>query len=187
MPSVVDICNKALDKLGEYGPITSLDDGNKPANLCKRNWPLVRDMVLRDHPWNFAVRRAVLASADPAPEWGFTYRFPFRENHLRLLEVRDLRNDEYEVEDRAILSNATALYVRYIERVDDPNSYDAICFDAMAARLAFELCEALTQSNTKKDALWQEYKDTLIRACSVDAQENPPRDYTEDDWIAVRY
>lgn len=187
MPSVVDICNAALDKLGEYGPITSLDDGNKAANLCKRNWDLVRDKVLRDHPWNFAVKRAILASADPAPEWGFTYRFPFKAGHLRLLEVRDLDHTEYEVEDGAILANATALYVRYVARVEDPNVYDSLCFDAMATRLAFELCESFTQSNTKKDALWQEYKDTLIRACNVDAQENPVRDQVEDDWISVRY
>ena len=68
MSSIIGICNNALDKLG-HGPIISLDDGNKSANLCARNWPLVRDRVLRDHPWNFAVKRATLASASPAPDW----------------------------------------------------------------------------------------------------------------------
>ena len=60
MASVIDICNKALDKLGQ-NPIISLTDGNKAANLCTRNWPLVRDQVLREHPWNFAMKRAILA------------------------------------------------------------------------------------------------------------------------------
>ena len=53
MPSVIDLCNSALDKVGQ-GAITSLSDGTKSAKLCNRNWPLVRDRVLRSHPWNFS-------------------------------------------------------------------------------------------------------------------------------------
>lgn len=186
MPSIVDICNKALDKLG-HSPIASLDDGNKAANLCVRNWPLVRDEVLRDHPWNFAVRRATLASETTAPDWGFSSSFPFPEDCLRVLEVRDLSTDEYQIEGRAILANATVLYVRYIHRITDPNVYDSQFVNAVSTKLAVELCESLTQSSTKKDVLFQEYKDALIGATRSDAQENPPRQYEEDEWIAVRY
>lgn len=186
MPSVVDICNSALDKLG-HGPITSLDDGTKSANLCKRNWPGVRDEVLRDHPWNFAVRRAVLAPSTTAPAWGFTYQFPFAADHLRLLEVRDLSTGEYQVEGRNILANDSALYVRYIAKIEDPNQYDVLFVDAAATRLAAELCEALTQSPTKKQEMMAEYMESLTSAKRVDGQENPPQVYEEDEWIAVRY
>jgi hypothetical protein len=186
MSSVVDVCNKALDKLG-HGAITSLSDGTKAANLCDRAWPLVRDQVLRDHPWNFAVKRAVLAASNTAPEWGFSAKFPLPSDNLRLVEVRDLSTSEYSVEDGCIQADADTLYIRYVYRVTDPNRYDSLFIDAAACRLAFELCEALTQSNTKKDALSQEYEDSLTRARRVDGQENPPQQYEEDDWIAVRY
>lgn len=186
MPSVVDICNKGLDKVG-HGPITSLDDGTKAANLCKRNWSTIRDQVLRDHPWNFAVKRAILAPSVTAPAWGFTASFPLPATCLRLLEVRDMSTGEYEVEGKAILSNETALYIRYIDQITDPNTFDALFIDAAACRLAFELCESLTQSNTKKNALWEEYQDSLTRAMRVDGQENPPAPFEEDEWIAVRY
>ncbi len=102
MASIITICNNALDKLG-HGPIVSLEDGNKSANLCLRNWPLVRDRVLRDHPWNFAVKRATLAASIDVPAWGFTTTFPFAADHLRLLEVRDLSTDEYQVEGKNVL------------------------------------------------------------------------------------
>ena len=69
MPSVVDLCNSALDKAG-HGAITSLEDNTKAARLCLRNWPLVRDRVLRMHPWNFAVKRTNLAAHETAPDWG---------------------------------------------------------------------------------------------------------------------
>lgn len=186
MPSVVDISNKALDKLGQ-GPITSLEDGTKSANLCNRNWTIIRDQVLRDHPWNFAVKRSILAADTTAPAWGFTYQFPLPSDCLRLLEVRDLSTGEYQVEANQILADESALYVRYIRQVTDPNEYDALFVDTVATRLAFELCEALTQSNTKKEMLWQEYEDSLNRARRVDGQENPPQQYEEDDWVSVRY
>lgn len=186
MSSVVDVCNKALDKLG-HGAITSLSDGTKAANLCDRGWPLVRDQVLRDHPWNFAVKRAVLAASSTAPEWGFSAAFPLPADCLRLIEVRDLSTDEYSVEDGSIHADADVLYIRYVYRVTDPNRYDALFIDTAATRLAAEICEALTQSNTKKDALFQEYEDSLTRARRVDGQENPPQRYEEDEWISVRY
>lgn len=186
MSSVVDVCNSALDKLG-HSPIISLDDGNRAAGLCKRNWPLVRDRLLRDHPWNFAVVRAVLAPADPPPEWGFESRFPFKSDHLRLLEVLDHSTGEYQVEGRSILANGSLLRIRYLARIDDPNQYETLFIDTLAARLAYELCEAVTQSNTKKEALWAEYEDALTRAKRADGQENPPQVFSEDEWIAVRY
>lgn len=186
MASVVDVCNKALDKLGS-NPITSLADGTKAAGLCLRNWPLVRDQVLRDHPWNFAVKRANLAPADPAPSWGFESRFPFPSNLLRLMEVRDLTTNEYQVEGKSILADGDVVYIRYVARVEDPNEFDALFVDAVATRLAFELCEVITQSNTKKDALGKEYIENLARAKSADGQENPPQQFEEDEWIAVRY
>lgn len=186
MASIVDVCNKALDKLGQ-GPITSLDDGTKSANLCKRNWELVRNQVLRDHPWNFAVKRAVLAADTTTPSWGFSYSFPLPADNLRLLEVRDLSTAEYQVESNTILADDDVLYIRYIRVVTDPNQFDASFVDTVATRLAFELCEALTQSNTKKDMLFQEYEDSLTRAKRADGQENPPAQFEEDEWISVRY
>ena len=186
MPSVVDICNNALDKLG-HGPITSLSDATKAANLCDRNWSLARNKTLRDHPWNFAVKRAATAPLSTAPAWGFSYEHPLPGECLRLLEVYDLSTDEYQLEGRSILSDDAILYIRYIAEITDPNQYDPTFQDVVAIRLALELCEALTQSNTKKELLWQEYQESLITARKVDAQENPPIALDEDDWIRIRY
>lgn len=186
MPSIVDCCNKALDKVGQ-NPIISLGDATKSANLCARNWPLIRDQVLRDHPWNFAVKRATLAPSTETPVWGFTARFPLPSDNLRLIEVRDMSTDEYQVENGAIHANSTVLYIRYISRITDPNVYDSLFVDAVSTRLAAEICETLTQSTPKKKVLFEEYDDSLTRAKRADGQENPPAQYEEDDWINVRF
>lgn len=186
MASVVDVCNRALDKLGA-SPITSLDDGNTAANLCTRTWPVVRDRLLRSYPWNFAIKRETTAPETDAPSWGFLYKHALPTDCLRLLEILDLRTDEYQVENNNILANSNVLYIRYVRRVTDPNEYDGMFLDAASSLLAFEMCEKITQSNQKKDALWQEYQDNLMMARSVDAQENPVQQFEEDSWIEARY
>jgi hypothetical protein len=186
MASVVDVINKALDLLG-HGAITSLGDGTKAANLATRDWPLVRDLVLRDHPWNFAVKRSTTAPLVEAPAWGFSYQHEFPSDLLRLLEIRDLRADEYQIEGNKILTDESVLYLRYIRQVTDPNEYDALFIDTVSLRLAYEMCESLTQSNTKRELLWRDYENSMTRAKLVDAQENPPTVFAEDSWLESRY
>lgn len=185
MASIVEIVNKALDKIG-YGAITSLDDGTKAANLADRTWPLVRDQVLRDHPWNFAIKRTNTAPLSVSPDWGFTYQHELPSDCLRLIEVRDLNRDEYQLEQGRILTDESVLYIRYLSRVEDTNEYDALFVDAVASALAYEMCESLTQSNRKKTALYALYEESLLRAKRADAFENPPAIFAEDSWLTVR-
>lgn len=186
MSSVVDIANRALDKLG-HGAITSFTDGSKAANLLDRTWSIVRNQVLRDHPWNFAVKRAILAPLSDSPSWGFTYQHQLPSDYLRLIEIRDLRAGEYQLEDGKILADSDSLYIRYIYEVTDPNLYDALFIDSLATKVAFELSEALTQSNAKKNLLGEEYTLSIQRAKSIDAVENPPTVFQEDSWLEVRF
>jgi hypothetical protein len=50
-----DIVNLALVRLGA-NRITSLSDGSVNANEANAIYSLIRDEILRDHPWNFATR-----------------------------------------------------------------------------------------------------------------------------------
>lgn len=148
---------------------------------------MVRDEVLRAHPWNFAIKRTTLAPLTDAPEWGYRYAFALPSDFLRLVELDGLSTGDYVVEGGQILANDSVLYIRYVQRVTDPNRYDASIVDAMAARLAMELCEAFTQSNTKKQLFMQEFDESITNAKRVDGQENPPVQYEEDEWVSVRY
>ena len=69
MPSVVDICNEAMDLLGA-ATITALTENSKEARLCNRRFPTVRDQVLRAHPWNTAITMDApgrITRGDPYP------------------------------------------------------------------------------------------------------------------------
>ena len=186
MPSIVDVANRALDKLG-HGAITSLTDGTKAADLVNRTWPLVRDQVLRSHPWNFAVKRATLAPLTETPDWGFSYQHELPSDLLRILEVLDLSMDEYQIEGNKLLCDESVVYIRYIYQVTDPNVFDSLFTNYLATALAFEMCETLTQSNTKKNLLAEELREVMLEAKRTDAVENPPVSFEEDSWVEARY
>lgn len=185
MPSVVDVVNRSLDKLG-HPPITSLSDGNRAANLATRTWPIIRNKLLRSHPWNFAIKRVSLAPLSEAPAWGFNNAFQLPSDLLRIIELDGLSTGDYQVEDGRILCNDSVIYLRYVSKVEDPNKYDTLFVELAATTLAYEMCEALTQSNTKKQLLGQEIIDIRYQARFTDAVENPPVMIEEDSWVEVR-
>jgi hypothetical protein len=54
------ICNSALSKIGA-AKIDALTDVNKRATLCNQQYSILRDELLRSHPWNFAIKRKYLS------------------------------------------------------------------------------------------------------------------------------
>lgn len=185
MTSRVEICNRALDKLGSAA-ITSLDDNVKSARACARMFDAVRDAELRDHQWNFAVARTSLPELGEAPVFGFSKQYQLPGDCLKVLDV-DPPGD-WKVEGRRVLANVSAsLRIKYIRRVGDTNSFDALFAEALSARMAQELCETLTQSNSKKRAVQDDYTQAIRRARRADAIEGTPDAFEETSWIKARF
>lgn len=199
MASSVDIANRALTKLGA-SRITSFDDGSKSAKTANAVYEIVRDAELRRHFWNFAMTRDSLAALADEPEWGFDLQYQLPSDCVRLVQVgeyfhvvanlsdaSDTVEVPYQVEGRKILTDLEApLSIRYIRREEDTSLYDSLFVEAFACQLAIEMCEALTQSATKKEALKDEYKEVINEAKRTDAIENPPENLPDDSWLLSR-
>jgi len=54
-----DIANLALSLIGG-SPVASIDDPTSQARACKKWFDSVRDEALASHPWNFAMKRAII-------------------------------------------------------------------------------------------------------------------------------
>ena len=127
------------------------------------------------------------------PLFGYDQAVRVPTDCFRVVEVYDSRLP-WVVEDDMLLSDEeSTLRLRYIghtkaRAATDPvdHNYDAMLISALAARLAVEVCEELTQSTSKKEAAAQAYMQILTQARGADAQEQSPQLFQEDDWILAR-
>jgi hypothetical protein len=198
MPSVVDICNEAMDLLGA-ATIASLTENSKEARLCNRRYETVRDAVLRAHPWNAAIRRADLARDSSAPAFGFKYQYtlPTDPYCLRVLSFWNSNVDNeltpydsqvmFKIEGRKILSNEDACKIIYVARVTDTEQYDALLSSTIAHKLASETAYAITGSNSIAQQMFSLYEARIREARSMDAMEGQPDKIIANDFVNVRF
>jgi len=145
----------------------------------------VRDELLRDCPWNFAVRRDTLA-ADPTPpvyEWATAFAVPAD----LLYMVSTESNSAYRLEGNQILSNQdNSLNITYVRRVTDATEFDTGFAEALAAKLAYEAAQNITADTALQDRLFRDFSLTLIRSKKTDGQEDDSRSHAVDDWELAR-
>lgn len=178
----VEIANRAITYLGGE-PISSLDDDTKEGRSCKRLYEQTRDNLLRDHPWNFAIKRKALAANTTSPVWEFTNAFDFPDNTLRILEVDTL--EEWAVEGQQIVTDAAApLNIIYVERITDPNLFDAKFIEAYSLRLAADIAYDITASQTVATNAETKFATIIQEARLVDAQESLTEN--EQSWLDAR-
>jgi len=188
MASQIGICNLALIRMGGP-PITSLDDGSKIANTFKAIWDTVVDIVLRDHPWNFAIARSNMTLLAETPTWGFTYVFQLPTDCLRILGIGDSDNVDinpllvYKIEGQKLYTDESAVYLKYVQRITSIGTFDARFASALASRLAMETAIYLTQKPEVKSQMQKEYFLELSGARGIDAQEDTPQEVViSGDW-----
>lgn len=198
MPTQIDICNRALLKLGAE-KITSLSDESREAQAVKLAWEGVRDREISLYSWSFAMRRASIAASATAPEWGYEKQYPLPVDCLYLEWVESaarsetssnynsVGDDAYRVEGRSILTDLAApLRIVYKARVEDPNAWD-VCFqNVMATALAIEIADEITADLQRKNLLLQQYSMYVAEGRKANAIQNPPRPIPDDSWITSR-
>jgi len=187
MPSATEICNIALRKLGAKR-IDDLDTENSPnARTLRDLYEPMRDSLMRSHRWRFAIKRTTLAPDATSPiHDDFDYRYQLPADCLRPLKEPD--NSGWSVEGRYVLTNeGDSLPLRYIAQITSTGMYDATFIEALAAKIAYEACEDITQSNTKKADAKDDYKTAVRMAKATNALEVEPEEPYTDSWLLARY
>ncbi len=184
--SQVERANAALSAIGARR-ITTLTEDSKEARVCNARFDAVRDALLRAHPWNFAMARASLPALAGSAAWGWARAFQLPTDAVRLWSVEGLRDEEWTVEGRAVLTDAAApLNIRYIRRADNPADWDAGFAEAFSARLAAEIATDIVDETTTTERMWRLYRDKLAEARRIDAQEGSAERHPESAWLAAR-
>lgn len=183
--TAVDCCNSALQRVGA-SPIMSLSDNTPESRACSIAYDSNRRDELRRHPYAFARKRVVLAPDSTAPVFDYLYQFSLPVDCLRIIRPPDFALD-WQIEGRKILTNdGDTLYLKYIADIEDTAQWDATFYNLVAAGMAVDLCERLTQSNTKKQQLLAEYELATRAARRVNAFESGPQENAPDSWWVSR-
>lgn len=166
--SVVDVCNAALSKLGQDIAIASLSEQSKAARAFNRAYERVRDYVLADFVWPFAVKSVALApDAQTALGWQFRYAYP--DDCLNALSVcteagvrvatsavcngydgqASALDGSYDFDvvhgeqSTGIVTDLEAAYLIYSSRVEDIGRYSPHFIEALSCRLALDVAPVI--------------------------------------------
>ena len=189
MATGVSICSNALLMLGAQTINDFADQLNLDrAKLCANLYPTVRDDMLRSHPWNCAIKRAVLAPDAVAPTFGYTHSFELPADFMRVLEVGTNGSQiDYLVEGRTIQADTTVLELRYVFRNEVENTWDAHLVKLVTLAMAAALAYPVTQSSALQQSFEQKLEMTLKRARAVDGQEDPPQTLGDERLLRARF
>lgn len=192
--SEVSICNQALIVLGAT-TITSLtaiqptENSKKNARLCNAIYHQTRDNVLTDHVWNFAQKRAELATLSETPVWDEDWMTVSYQKPADCLKINfvNIKSAIFKVEEDTIVSDTTGLKIKYTTRITDPMKFFPKFIEALVARLSAELAYAVTSSRSMADSLHTiYYEKKLPQAMSADSQQGTPQAIAQDDILLSR-
>lgn len=205
--SATDIANRALSKLGDVR-ITDIDtDNTKAARAMAHRLPFLRDLLLQSYPWRFALEITTLPADSTAPAWGYARRFLFPSDCLRLWSVGDYAIDiqsygvqfriggtssypsdaPFEVYGDYIHTDLTApLKIQYVKQITDTGKFPDVFTEALAAKMAADAAEELTQSASKMDRAERDFQRAMRMARMIDSFQRPPASRSPGKWMMSR-
>lgn len=187
MSSNVQLCNKALRRLGE-DPIIALDNNTIWGRRCSVALPEIIRTVLSMDAWWCVTRRVELAAESETP-LGYQSAYPLPLDNLYIVGLKLGQYTDWSIEGGKILTQNAKdkpLQILYVQEVADTNRYITPLFDAMAMGLAHELSGYSTATNVAKDDIYSLYGNAVASAQSINSKQTPVTFISSTSWVDVR-
>jgi hypothetical protein len=189
----VNVQNMALDYLRQQPLATASDQTTAEGRWLGRNYTVVRDGLLRAHPWNFAIKRVELSALAEAPTYGWLYQYQPPSDWLKILPLTydgefDGTPIPYAVENGRILTDKEApLRIRYVYREEDEGEWDVMFADVVALTLAMRMSHWMTGKQSMTETLAALLRNSMEMARLNDALEGSSEAIYDSEIVAVRY
>lgn len=214
--SQVDLCNRALRRLGTQSIITSLDDGSQEADMCAAFYGDVLGSILESprcsaypsYTWQWCRKVASgTSSASNNPRWIYEYTLPadclriqeiidpsfpqkkWRSEHRLMAGVIDYECgvDQIDGTDTPVIwCNLSPLSVLYISDGISIDQWPNTFRRAFWLALAVEIGTGLGISGSIISAISQEADAALAQACQMDMRVSVQITDYLPDWMAAR-
>lgn len=185
MATQTEVINRALMHCGQ-APLMHDQDDSPNARICRQEWPFAYEATLRQHPWNFAIRRAVLVRHRTKPAYGFEYYYAVPADCLRVCQVHP-QGVEYATENGMIATDSEEIMIRYISNNTRLEAFDALAIEVLSLTLASAVVTKITENFELQGSLLSQADEYLRRARHDNATENSPPRPVEGIWTKVRY
>ena len=94
-----------------------------------------------------------------------------------------VRYNDYQFEGNNIISaSTTPILLRFVADVSDVSAMDPLFCEGLAARIAYEVCETITQSNVKLQAIAQAYQKFVKDARLINWIETGSTEAQEEEY-----
>lgn len=210
--SPVEICNLALAWLGG-DLIISLTDNTAEAKLCNAVYVPLRNAVIEEREWTFAVKRLEPAGLTTGPFYGYDKAFQIPPEVIRILQIsragevtdgatiegsflsatrggtgtgRETRIEWAREGDQVLANNSDRIYMRALVKVDDTTKFSAGFDQALAARIAMDLAIPITNSRGIQKDMAGMYVDKIKLAAAADGMQGRSQNVRSDAFTVVR-
>lgn len=190
----VNICNMALQHLGNYGSVNNIDTPSTDKEKVFALWyDIERQTLLKTLMPNFSLKRDVIALAVIPEMFGYKYAFPLPNDCLKLLGIGEIDHklcSRYTVEGGYIYTNdeyPEGMPIRYIADIADVNKMSPEFKTTFAISLAMNVALPITQDLKKKQLMASLLPAAMQNLTGLNAQENPPVRYSKSRFREARY
>lgn len=186
-----DIANMALGVLDE-SPIDSLDDDHKAARLLSLHYDTTRQGELMKHVWSFAVLYPDdIEAIDSGQDGEFRYLYETPPDFLRPAWITKDGTPTgvpvtWSMWADGIRSDFSGpLKLPYVGNLVDPNDWNSLFTDVLAAALAVKVALPITHKSNMVEMAKSAYKEAIDSALRVNAVMRFDRVVT-DTWAQQR-
>lgn len=174
-PTNEDICNMALSKIGQH-VITNIMLDSKIEQSCRLFLPIIRQSLLRQYAWNFAIKRVELVKV-ANQGFGEYEKFTLPDDYLQSASVYydedfSCEVSSFKIEGGFIYCESEELFIKYVSDITDPQFWDIDFINCVSIKLAAELDGVLSKGESKQSLLSEFYTMAIPTAHLNDAWEN---------------
>ena len=181
------LANYALSKIG--GKIFNFGDGSTSDVVMSAIYDQCRRFLIEECPWSFCIQTLQLTTlAVPLLTFGdnVTVCYDLPANFLKIYKINFpyalLVFENIPNNGLCLLSDTQGLMMKYVFDNDDPTTYSAKFYEALACKLAKEACFKLVEATKYQSKMDADYEKAFTTAAASDGQMSTADQVEESEW-----
>jgi hypothetical protein len=191
MVDEVSIVNQALGLLNA-NRIVAFTDTSKEGELATDFYATLRDAVLEEADWSFAINNLDI-TADGTPPvdktWSTRYLIP-----TEVIRVISVNGKSTKSQGKAWVREGQYIYTNYgicaaklISSITNPNFFSAMFVQALVNRIAWSWAMPITKSKKLSDTFEHNYIESVNNAATMDGMQGSPESTGRGRLVDTRY